>query len=153
MVKAIGQVADDQWPAENLETLLTHLMDGSYDFVIGVRTNRSKIYSFWRRILSGVFNLVPQILFHTRTEDANGIKLGTRAIFDIPLQSKSYFAEIERIILAGKKGFKVGFKEIKFSLRTQGKAKGAKWRNIIHTLSDLIRFLFIGQFNLSGKNV
>ncbi len=136
---------DDQWPSENLTTLLTSLLANHYDLVIGVRENRHEIYSLWRKILSYTFNLIPQLLYKTKTIDANGIKLGRREIFNLPLHSSSFFGEIERIIEAKKRGYAIGFSPIKFLSRTQGKAKGAKWKNIWATLRDLFKYMFIYQ--------
>ena len=136
---------DDQWPSENLKTLLTSLLENNEDLVIGVRENRHEVYGWWRKILSYTFNLIPQLLYRTKTVDANGIKLGKREIFNLPLHSSSFFGEIERIIEAKKLGYSIGFAPIKFLPRTKGKAKGAKWKNIWATLRDLFRYVFIYQ--------
>lgn len=136
---------DDQWPSENLTTLLTSLLSNNNDLVIGVRENRNEIYSLWRKILSCTFNLIPQLFYKTKTMDANGIKLGRREIFNLPLHSKSFFGEIERIIEAKKRGYSIGFSPIKFLSRTKGKAKGARWKNIWATLRDLFKYMFIYQ--------
>ncbi len=133
--------ADGQWPTENMRGLLEALKEGNYDLVIGVRQNRAQVYSFWRRVLSYGFNLLPQIFFGVKTMDANGIKLGRRELFTMPLGSKSFFAEIERIVEAKKKGFRVGFAPIQFCPRGGGKATGAKWNNIWATAVDFIKYL------------
>ncbi len=137
--------ADDQWPAKNLKILLSSLYNNSYDLVIGVRENRKEIYSVWRRILSFGFNFIPEILYKVKTKDANGIKLGKRELFTLKLQSKSFFAEIERIIEAKKGGAHIGFESIEFLTRCAGKAKGAKWKNIFASLKDMGRYILNSQ--------
>ena len=133
---------DGQWPAENCQRLWERLRATSADLVVGVRENRNEVYGLWRRILSYGFNLVPQIFFHVRTADANGIKLGRREIFQLPLDSRSFFGEVERIIKARDRGFKVDFAPVLFLPRTAGKARGGQWRNIWATVKDLIKYIF-----------
>ncbi len=132
---------DDQWPATNLNVLWERLKGTSADLVIGVRHNRQKVYTPWRRLLSFTFNAIPKMLYGVDTQDANGIKLGLREIFVMPLVSRSFFAEVERIITAGRQGYKIAYAPIAFKERASGKAKGAGWRNIGTTLRDLIKFL------------
>lgn len=132
--------ADEQWPAENLKRLLEHLIRTQADFVIGVRENRQEIYSVWRRVLSYGFNILPQIFFGVKTVDANGIKLGRREIFLLDTKSRSFFVEIERVIKAKKQGFRIEFAPIIFLQRKSGKARGAKWSNIINTFRDFMKF-------------
>ena len=134
--------ADDQWPAANLRKLLEAMGRGHCDLVIGVRTNRHQIYSAWRRLLSFSFNLIPLVFFRTKTLDANSIKLGRREIFTIPLISKSFFGEIERLIEARRLGYRIGFCPIEFLPRGGGKASGARWKNILTTFRDFGRYLF-----------
>jgi len=133
--------ADDQWPAENLKRLLEVTEKESCDLVIGVRENRGEVYSLWRQILSWGFNLVPKLLFGIETKDANSIKMGTKAVFTIPLISHSFFGEIERIIETHRSGGRIGYTSIRFVSRPQGKATGANWKNIFSTLRDLFRFI------------
>jgi len=133
--------ADDQWPAENLTRLFRAMVKGQYDLVIGVRENRREIYSRWRQILSFMFNWLPEVLFHVRTADANSIKMGVKKIFTLDLLSKSFFAEVERIIEAKRMGCRVGYERIEFLQRSGGKPSGAKWVNILTTLRDLLSYI------------
>ncbi|PIQ86822.1 MAG: hypothetical protein COV74_03035 [Candidatus Omnitrophica bacterium CG11_big_fil_rev_8_21_14_0_20_45_26] len=132
--------ADDQWPAGNLVKLFHRMQKDRLDLVIGVRENRKKIYTPWRQFLSFGFNLIPKCLFGIDTKDANGIKLGRKEIFTAPLMSQSFFGEIERIVEAKKRGFRIDCESIDFLPRTQGRASGAKWRNIYMTFFDLMRY-------------
>jgi glycosyltransferase involved in cell wall biosynthesis len=132
---------DDQWPATNLNVLLERLRETSADLVIGVRHNRQKVYTPWRRLLSFTFNAIPKLLYKVDTQDANGIKLGRREIFVMPLASSSFFAEVERIVTAQRQGYKITHAPIAFKERPSGKARGASWRNIWMTLCDLVKFI------------
>jgi polyisoprenyl-phosphate glycosyltransferase len=133
--------SDGQWPAENLELLLRPALAGA-DLVIGVRSNRREVYTPARRIVSKAFNLLPRILFGVRVEDAGSNKLGVREVFEYPLISRSVFFEAERIILAQRNGRRVEFVPIRFLSRTGGKAMGASWKNLRHSVLDLFRCLW-----------
>lgn len=130
--------SDGQWPAENLVAMASRVVAGT-DVVIGVRTNRSEIYSLPRRIVSYGFNAVPKWLFGVDVRDAGGVKLATRQIFDFGLISSSPFVEAERIVKAHYSGLRIDFVPIQFLVRAGGKAKGASWRNIRCSLRDVIR--------------
>jgi polyisoprenyl-phosphate glycosyltransferase len=130
--------SDGQWPAENLVPMATRVLAGT-DVVVGVRTNRREVYSLARRIVSYGFNALPKWLFGVDVQDAGGVKLGTREIFDYGLISTSPFVEAERIIRAHRSGLRVEFIPIQFLVRAGGKAKGASWRNIRKSLLDVAR--------------
>jgi dolichol-phosphate mannosyltransferase len=132
---------DGQWPAKNCEVLLQTLLKENADVVLGVRENLKKIYSPWRRALSAGFNLIPLIFYRLKTTDANGIKLGSRSFFSIEVRSKSFFAEIERLIEAKRLGFKVSSANVEFLTRSGGTAKGARAQNIITSLWDAFRYI------------
>ena len=132
---------DGQWPAENLTRLLTVRQETQADLVIGIRQGKKKVYSIGRRILSGGFNFLAKILLHVDVKDANGVKLGRKGIFTAPVHSKSFFAEIERLAAAYKKGYCIVDAPVIFLPRVHGIPKGAKFSNIFTTLGDFIRFL------------
>ena len=132
---------DGQWPAENLTRLLKAREDNGADLVVGVRESREKVYSPGRRVLSYGFNYLAKILFHVDTADANGIKLGRREIFISPVRSKSFFAEIERLIGAHKKGYHIIHAPVIFLPRRFGVAQGAKLKNVLATLKDFSLYL------------
>ncbi len=135
--------ADDQWPADNLRKLYQASNAGHFDVVIGVRKNRSQIYSLWRQILSASFNLIPRLFFGLETKDANGIKLGKREIFNLQLISHSFFGEIERLIEARRLGYRIGYEPIQFLVRGGGKATGAKFKNITASFRDFFKYFFM----------
>jgi glycosyltransferase involved in cell wall biosynthesis len=130
--------SDGQWPADNLIMMLAELEAGA-DLVVGVRPNRSEIYSASRRAISFLFNLLPRIFFGVKTSDAGSIKLGVRDVFKFDLISRSPFVEAERIIQARRRGYRVAFVPIQFLSRTAGKERGASWRNVRRSLIDCFR--------------
>jgi len=136
--------ADGQWPAENILVMLAELEAGA-DLVVGVRTNRRDIYSFRRRIVSYSFNILVKLLFGVETSDAGSIKLGLRAIFQMPLVSRSPFAEAERILTAHRLGYQVVSVPIQFLPRSSGKASGAGFKNILDSLRDCLKVRFGGR--------
>ena len=132
--------SDAQWPASNLLKMFPALQTGA-DLVVGVRQNRSAIYSLRRRIVSYAFNLLPKVLFGLSTRDAGSIKLGVREVFTCNVISRSPFAEAERIIRAYRRGWRVEFVPIEFLPRSHGKAKGATFRNVVASVRDCFRLV------------
>jgi glycosyltransferase involved in cell wall biosynthesis len=130
--------ADGQWKMTALLEMLP-LVD-RYDLIIALRPD--KHYPFGRRLVSWLFNLLPRILFTTRTYDAGSVKLVRREIYDIPLISSGVFGEAERIIRAKRRGFRIGVKEIAHYPRRSGKATGAKPSMIFEAMIDLVRCWF-----------
>jgi len=125
-----------------LKRLFDKLKESQVDLVIGVREERDKVYNWWRKCLSYGFNFIAEYLLGIQTKDANGIKLGKKEIFNFPLRSKSFFSEIERIHLAHKNGYKITYTSVLFLPRSAGKEHGAKFKNVLATFVDLVRFLF-----------
>jgi glycosyltransferase involved in cell wall biosynthesis len=107
-----------------------------YDLVIGKR--RDKHYTWRRALVSRAFNLLPLLLFAVRTHDAGSIKLIRAEILQIPLRSRSPFAEAERIIRARKRGFRVGALLVESRARRGGKARGARWQLVLQSLRDAV---------------
>jgi len=132
---------DGQWPAENLTRLLRSQEETQADLVIGVRQGRRQVYSIGRRILSYGFNYLAKVFLRIDVEDLNGIKLGRKDIFAAPVRSRSYFAEVERLAEAHKKGYRVVSAPVLFLPRLHGKPKGARLGSILLTISDFIRYL------------
>lgn len=130
---------DGQWPAENLSRLWKSRQETGADLVVGVRQGRQKVYGIGRRVLSYGFNYLARTKLRLDVQDVNGIKLGRREIFTAAVRSRSYFAEVERLALAQKKGFRIVCAPVIFLPRPHGTAKGARWGSILLTLSDFVR--------------
>lgn len=115
---------------------MMHLRD-RYDLIVGKR--RRKQYRLVRHLVSAGFNVLPRLLFGVRTYDAGNVKLFRKDVLDIPLLSRSPFAEAERIIRARRRGFQVGAVSVEHHPRHGGKAGGARWHLIAQSLLDLAR--------------
>jgi hypothetical protein len=89
--------------------------------------------------------MLVKLLFGVETGDAGSIKLGSRAIFQMPLVSRSPFAEAERIVSAQRLGYRVASVPIRFLPRSSGKALGAGFKNILDSLRDCLKVRFGGR--------
>jgi dolichol-phosphate mannosyltransferase len=127
--------SDGQWKCAEVTRMLP-LID-RHDLIVGRR--RWKRYGFRRRLISGLFNLLPRLVFGVRTYDAGSIKLFRREVLRIPLLSRSPFREAERIIRARKLGYRIGVIDVEHHDRRGGQATGARWRLVAHSVRDLAR--------------
>ena len=127
--------ADGQWKMQILLEMLPLMKDA--DLVVARR--KHKYHRLNRRIVSWFFNLLPLLMFRTKTYDAGSVKLVRREIYDIPIKSRGVFAEAERIIRASRLGCRVGFVDVEHFPRQSGKATGAKFSLVIEALVDLCR--------------
>lgn len=130
--------ADGQWKMSTVLDLLP-LVD-EYDIIVARR--RDKHYGLSRRLISGLFNVLPQMLFATRTYDAGSVKLVKRSVYDIPIISSGVFGEAERMIRARRLGYRIGVKEVAHFPRRTGKASGAKPALILEAGQDLLKCWF-----------
>jgi glycosyltransferase involved in cell wall biosynthesis len=130
--------ADGQW---RMETLLEMLpLAKRYDLIVARR--KEKHYGLNRQIVSWFFNVLPLLLFGTRTYDAGSVKLVQHEIYEIEIKSTGVFAEAERIIRAARLGYRIGFVEVNHFPRKSGKASGAKLSLIVEAVLDLFRCWF-----------
>ena len=118
--------SDGQWKCAEVLPMLA--VADRYDLVVGRR--RHKRYGLRRQVVSGLFNLLPRLLFGVETHDAGSIKLFRREVLDIPLVSRSPFREAERIIRAYRLGYRIGAVDVEHLDRRGGQATGARWRLI-----------------------
>jgi len=132
---------DGQWPASNLGILFNQWAQTGDDLIIGVRRNRYLVYGPWRTMLSYGFNTLGFFITGFNGRDINGIKLGRREIFIEPVKSRSFFAEIERLQKALRRGYRVSHAPVVFCQRAQGRAQGARLKNIADTLKDFLKHL------------
>lgn len=127
--------ADGQWKMQILLTMLPLMKDS--DLVVARR--KHKYYTLNRRLVSWLFNLLPLLMFHSKTYDAGSVKLVRREIYEIPITSTGVFAEAERIIRARRRGYRVASVDVDHFSRTSGKATGAKFSLVMEALVDLFR--------------
>ena len=65
--------------------------------------------------VSGMFNVLPPLLFGVRTYDAGSIKLFPRRLLDeFSLTSVGPFREAERLIRASRRGYRIGTIDVEF---------------------------------------
>jgi glycosyltransferase involved in cell wall biosynthesis len=127
--------SDGQWKCAEVLPMLA--LAEHYDIVIGRR--RRKNYGLVRQVISGMFNLLPRLLFGVETYDAGSIKLFRRELLAIPLISRSPFREAERVIRAHRLGYRIGAVDVEHHDRRGGKATGARWQLVVQSLLDLGR--------------
>jgi glycosyltransferase involved in cell wall biosynthesis len=130
--------ADGQWKMQILLEMLPLMKDS--DLIIARR--KQKQYRLSRLLVSWLFNVVPILMFRTKTYDAGSVKLVRREIYNIPLESKGVFAEAERIIRARRRGYRIGSVEVDHFPRVAGKAQGAKPSLVVEAVGDVLRCWF-----------
>ncbi|HVP37709.1 MAG TPA: glycosyltransferase family 2 protein [Candidatus Saccharimonadales bacterium] len=144
--------SDGQWPAENLARLFQVLRASGADLVCGVRPDRFRTYTPWRRFISASFALLPRLLFQVEVRDPGSIKLGRREVFQMELRSRSVFNEAERIIVACRRGLRVEFAPVEFLPRRTGKALGAKMSNVVGSARDCLRCFWFYRVRGGGRD-
>lgn len=128
--------SDRQVPMQTVEFLLPLL--ARCDIVVGRR--HDKHYGLWRQIVSSLFNLLPVLLFRTRTFDAGSVKLWPRVLVQSQRWvSRSPFREAERLIRATWAGYRILPASIPHHDRVAGKARGAKLSLVWAAALDVVR--------------
>jgi hypothetical protein len=127
---------DLQVPMHAVELLLPLLT--RCDIVAGWR--RDKYYGWSRRIVSGLFNWLPVLLFRTRTYDAGTVKLWPRALVQSQRWvSWSPFREAERLIRAARAGHRILLVPIPHYPRRAGESHGATPSLVWAAALDVVR--------------
>lgn len=130
--------ADGEFPPESLYKMACMISDG-YDIVVGKRVGEER--RLVRRFISFIYNISLRLIFEVDTFDAGGTKLMRRRVLDsVKVISRGTFAEAERLIMAKKRGMKIGFIPVPFKKRRSGKEKGLDLKQIYLTIVDGIRF-------------
>jgi glycosyltransferase involved in cell wall biosynthesis len=126
---------DLQVPMHAVELLLPLL--ARCDIVVGQR--RDKHYGLWRQMVSGLFNLLPSLLFGTPTYDAGTVKLWPRALVQSQRWvSRSPFREAERLIRAARAGYRIQQVSIPHYPRRVGESHGAKLSLVLAAAVDVV---------------
>ncbi|MBI1812966.1 glycosyltransferase family 2 protein [Candidatus Peregrinibacteria bacterium] len=144
--------ADGEFPPEILPECLP-LLD-RYDIIICRR--RIKRYTLYRRVLSALYELLPRFLFGVNLYDAGSVKcIRSSVVRSVPVRSRSVFVEAERLILAAKRGYRIGYVDIAQELRRAGKARGAAFGTVLGAGKDLlllwVRFFFMREKTLANR--
>jgi glycosyltransferase involved in cell wall biosynthesis len=131
-----SNATDLQVPMHAVDLLLPLL--ARCDIVVGQRHN--KHYGFWRQMVSGLFNLLPPLLFGTLTYDAGTVKLWPRALLQSQRWvSRSPFREAERLIRAARAGYRILQVPIPHYPRRAGESHGANPSLVLAAAVDVLR--------------
>lgn len=126
--------ADGQYPSEIISTCLPHL--DAYDVIICKR--RQKHYSLYRAVISGSYRWICRLLFGIDLLDPGGAKVVRRSLIDeLPVRSRSVFAQPEQVIRAVWGGYRIKIVEVTCIPRQTGEAKGCNISLIIFAVKDL----------------
>jgi hypothetical protein len=111
--------------------------------VIGKRNINE--YSFSRKMVSYIYNLLPLLLFQVKTYDTGSIKIFKKEIIDsIPLTLQSVSFESEMLIKAVKKGYTIEIIPITFKKHNKKKKSGVTVRVVMLSLFDLLKLKMQG---------
>jgi glycosyltransferase involved in cell wall biosynthesis len=130
--------ADGEWKAAELHTMLSKVSDG-YDIVIGVR--REKHYSFYRALISALYNVLVRLLFGKNFRDIGSIRLVRASLWKrIPAASNSAFFVAEKLLLAHRNGARIGFVPVDHNWRWSGRSKFNSPLKALQAFMDLFAF-------------
>lgn len=127
---------DRQWDTRLLFEMLP--LTARFDVIITRRTN--KPYGPLRSVVSWGFNVLPQLLFGTKTYDAGSVKLTRREIIErFRLVSTTPFSEAERLIRAARAGYRITELPVEVAAREHGPTRGVHLPVIGRSLVDVAR--------------
>ena len=129
--------ADRQWPMTSLVEMKRGIDDGA-DLVLGVRRDKRAVYTLYRRAVSYAYERIVRAL-GAPGRDPGSIKLGRADVLRLPVVSVGVFAEGERVIRAGRSGYRVVEIPVDFEPRTGGKATGARSDVVARAGVDALR--------------
>jgi len=123
-----------------------------YDLIITFRYRR--MYSYYRIIVSRVYNAVLRVLFNIPYRDiSTGLRMVRKsALQEVTLLSDSPFIGAELTIKLMLKGYRIGQVGIQTFPRKFNKGSAATVKNIIATIKDIIRIyrsIFSKNYDLS----
>jgi glycosyltransferase involved in cell wall biosynthesis len=130
--------ADGEWRASELHGLLGKLNEG-YDIVIGVR--RRKHYSWYRKMVSWVYNMLVVVLFGKNLRDIGSIKLARARLWKrIPAEANSAFFLAKKLLLAYRNGARIGFTSVEHVWRSTGRSKFNNPMRALEAFVELLSF-------------
>jgi len=128
--------ADGEYPPEALHQIVPLL--GEFDIVVCNRT--FKRYTFYRRVVSWLYRLLPRLLFGVELFDPGSTKCRRRVLIEeISPVSRGVFIEAERMIRAARRGHRVGKVDVEPERRRAGDPRGASLVNVVGAAVDLAR--------------
>ncbi len=129
--------ADGQWPAESLLSMARAIRDGA-DIVVGTRSNKRRVYTVYRRLLSAAYGWIV-VALGSSAGDPGSIKLGRADLLRAPVVSRGVFAEGERLIRAARAGHRIDECPVEFQPRRSGRATGAAPKVVARAALDAVR--------------
>jgi glycosyltransferase involved in cell wall biosynthesis len=109
--------ADLQYYPEEIPKLIAKIDDG-YDVVCGWKKGRYGL----KRLVSFIYNILSRILFGVKVHDLNSVKAFRREVYDeMPTLREGWHRYL--VVIAAKRGFKVGEVRVKLYPRLHGKSK------------------------------
>lgn len=110
------------------------------DFILGYRLKRAD--SFIRKVFTWGWNLFPKIIFGMRARDYScGFKMLKKDVFEDmkPLVGEEKVTQIEMIVKAQRKGYKISQVGVNHYPRKKGKATGANIFVVAKSVKDLLK--------------
>jgi hypothetical protein len=109
-----------------------------WDVIVASRVD--KRYGPLRSFVSWGYNRLTTLIFGVRTFDAGAVKLMRRELIErFPVVSRSPFNEAERLIRAGRAGYRITEYPVHVKPRLTGRASGADLRLVAGALGDVAR--------------
>ncbi|MBI5250280.1 MAG: glycosyltransferase family 2 protein [Desulfomonile tiedjei] len=131
---------DGQWETALVLDMLP--MTADWDIIIASRSNKQ--YGLARALISKSFNLIPRLLFGTKTYDAGAVKLVKREIINrFRLVSTSPFNEAERLIYATRAGYRITEHPVQTATRKTGRARGVNVGVLVGAILDVFRVWWV----------
>ncbi|MFX1519688.1 MAG: glycosyltransferase [Promethearchaeota archaeon] len=125
--------ADLQYPPRRIPEMLNFLFHQDLDIVNAKRIRRDPPY---RRILGLSFNLLLRLLFHLRWDTQAGLKVMRKEVAEsVSYVTDGWAWDVEFLVKAARKGFKIGEFPVEFLQRKKGKTK-------IHPFTSTLNMLF-----------
>ncbi len=132
--------ADGGWKSIDVLRLIRFILKTNGDIVIGKRTNKK--YTFLRRTISFVYNIIPLLMFGKNLFDVGSIKIFKTKIFKkIKTNSKSVFFEAEFLIKAANLGYNIKAIPV-YHGRNKKNKSGVNNKIVIESFLDALKFRF-----------
>jgi glycosyltransferase involved in cell wall biosynthesis len=143
--------ADLQTPMGVLYKMNRAVDENGYDIVLGVKINKHSVYTYYRRIISYLYNYSVSRLFDVHIKDAGGVKFAKSAIYKMPVYSKGVFADAERVIRTAYAGYLIGMVDVYILPRFHGKATASNIKAVLIAIKDMLK-LFAMKGRVRGES-
>lgn len=135
---------DGDWNYKDIYVLSEKAFTSKADIVIGNRLSKTG-YSTYRRMITGLYNLFPIVLFGVDTIDAGSIKVFKRKVYrKMKIRSESVFADAEFIIKASKKKYIIESVTVHYSKRDFDKKSSISLTLVKESFIDMLRMRLKG---------